>query len=110
MQLLFFVMNDVDKLDQLLEDLSQEPEFRATIYDSMGMAHMLKDTGTFFSLRTLLNQSQVNSKTIMMALEEESIEKAVRIIEENVGDLEDPDTGVVFTVPVSYSKGIIKKK
>ena len=110
MQLLFFVMNDVDKLDQLLEDLSQEPEFRATIYDSMGMAHMLKDTGTFFSLRTLLNQSQVNSKTIMMALEEESIEKAVRIIEENVGDLEDPDTGVVFTVPVSYSKGIVKKK
>ena len=69
MQLLFFVMNKVDELDHLLEDFSKEPEFRATIIDSMGMAHMLKDSGYFLSLRNLLNQSQVNSKTIMMALE-----------------------------------------
>ena len=110
MELLFYVMNKVDLLDDLLEDFSHEPEFRATIIDSMGMAHMLKDSGYFFSLRDLLNQSQVNSKTIMMALEKESIEKAVSIIEKNVGDLTEPDTGVVFCVPISYAKGLVKKK
>lgn len=110
MELLIYVMNKVDLLDQLLEDFSKEPEFRATIIDSMGMAHMLKDTGYFLSLRNLLNQSQVNSKTILMAVQKESIEKAVRIIENNVGDLTEPDTGVVFTLPISYSKGLVKKK
>ena len=110
MELLFYVMNKVDLLDDLLEDFSKEPEFRATIIDSMGMAHMLKDSGYFFSLRDLLNQSQVNSKTIMMALERENVEKAVEIIENIVGDLTDPDTGVVFTVPISYAKGIVKNK
>ena len=110
MELLIYVMNKVDLLDQLLEDFSKEPEFRATIIDSMGMAHMLKDSGYFLSLRNLLNQSQVNSKTILMAVEKESVEKAVRIIENLVGDLTDPDTGVVFTVPISYSKGLVKQK
>ena len=110
MELLFYVMNKVDLLDDLLEDFSKEPEFRATIIDSMGMAHMLKDSGYFFNLRDLLNQSQVNSKTIMMALEKESVEKAVSIIENVVGDLTEPDSGVVFTVPISYAKGIVKNK
>lgn len=110
MELLIYIMNKVDLLDQLLEDFSKEPEFRATIIDSMGMAHMLKDTGYFLSLRNLLNQSQVNSKTILMAVDKESVEKAVRIIENIVGDLTEPDTGVVFTLPISYSKGLVKKK
>ncbi len=108
MELLIYVMNKVELLDQLLEDFSKESEFRATIIDSMGMAHMLKDTGYFFSLRDLLNQSQENSKTILMVVKKESVEKAVRIIENNVGDLTEPDTGVVFTLPISYSKGIVK--
>ena len=110
MELLFYVMSNVDVLDDLLEDFSQEPGFRATIIDSMGMAHMLNDSGYFFGgLRDLLNQSQVNSKTIMMVLEKDSVQKAVSIIEKNVGDLTEPDTGVVFTVPISYAKGIVKK-
>ncbi len=43
-----------------------------------------------------------------MVVKKESVEKAVRIIENNVGDLTEPDTGVVFTLPISYSKGIVK--
>ena len=34
MELLFFVMNQIDKLDQLLKDLSNEKKFSATIIDS----------------------------------------------------------------------------
>lgn len=110
MELLVYVMNHVELLDDLLEDFSKEDNFRATIIDSMGMAHMLKDTNYFLSLRNLLNQSQVNSKTILMALNDQDIDKAINIIENVVGSLDDPDTGVVFTLPISHCKGLIKNK
>lgn len=110
MELLFFVMNNVEKLDQLLKDFSNENKFRATIIDSTGMARLLADHDYLFgSLRALLNNSQVTSKTIFMVLDHEDIDHAVQIIERNVGDLDEPNTGVVFTVPVSYVKGIVKK-
>ena len=110
MELLFFVMNQIDKLDQLLKDLSNEKKFSATIIDSAGMARLLADHDYLFgSLRALLNNSQVNSKTIFMVLNHEDGEHAVQIIEKNVGNLDEPNTGVVFTVPVSYVKGIVKK-
>ena len=61
MELLFFVMNQIDKLDQLLKDLSNEKKFSATIIDSAGMARLLADHDYLFgSLRALLNNSQVN--------------------------------------------------
>lgn len=44
-----------------------------------------------------------------MVLNHEDVEHAVQIIEKNVGNLDEPNTGVVFTVPVSYVKGIVKK-
>ena len=110
MELLVYVMNHVELLDDLLEYFSKEDNFRATIIDSMGMAHMLKDTNYFLSLRNLLNQSQVNSKTILMALNDQDIDKAINIIENVVGSLDDPDTGVVFTLPISHCKGLIKNK
>lgn len=110
MELLFFIMNQIDKLDQLLKDLSNEKKFSATIIDSAGMARLLADHDYLFgSLRALLNNSQVNSKTIFMVLNHEDVEHAVQIIEKNVGNLDEPNTGVVFTVPVSYVKGIVKK-
>ncbi len=110
MELLVYIMNHVDLLDELLENFSQEPNFRATIIDSAGMAHMLKDSNAFLSLRNLLNQSQVNSKTILMALEESDIDRAIEIIESVVGSLDNPDTGVVFTLPISRAKDLTKKR
>ena len=109
MELLVYIMNPVELLDDLLEEFSKEPRFRATIIDSTGMAHMLKDTSYFLNLRNLLNQSQVNSKTILMAIDKDDVDNAIEIIESVVGSLESPDTGVVFTLPILHAKGLIKK-
>ena len=110
MELLIFVMNQIDSLDQLLKDFSNEKKFSATVIDSAGMARILADHDYLFgSLRSLLNDSQVNSKTIFMVLKHEDVQQAVDIIERNVGNLEEPNTGIVFTVPVNYVKGIVKK-
>lgn len=111
MELLVYITNRIELLDDLLERLSKESNFRATLIDSMGMAHILKDSNYFLSLRSLLNKSQVNSKTIIMALNSEDVDKAIEIIECVVGDLNDPDTGVVFTLPISsFNKRIQEGK
>lgn len=110
MELLFFVMNKIDLLDDLMRDLMDGGIRGATVVDSTGMAHMLNDHNYIFgSLRQLLNQSRSQSKTIFMVCRHEEIEKIVGIIENLVGSLDNPDTGVVFTVPVSYTKGFVKK-
>lgn len=112
MELLVYIMNKTDYLDVLLKRFSKENDFRATVVDSQGMAHLLieRDNDVLFNLRHLLNNSNVNNKMIFMALEHERIERAVEIIEETVGSLENPDTGVVFSLPISYIKGYKVKK
>lgn len=107
MDLLVYIMNKVEFLDQLLEDFSKEEDFRATVVDCQGMARLLmdKDNDVLLSLRNLLNDSKVNNKMIFMALKHERVEKAIEIIENLVGDLDSPDTGIVFTLPISFIKG-----
>jgi hypothetical protein len=43
-----------------------------------------------------------------MVLEDEKIIKVLEIIEFVIGSLNKPDTGIVFTVPVDFVKGINK--
>ena len=58
------------------------------------------------SLRAILNPDREESKTIMAVLRDEQIPKAIQVIESVVGDLSKEDTGVVFTVPVDFQKGM----
>ena len=44
----------------------------------------------------------------MTVLKDEQVDEALAAIEETVGDLSKPDTGIVFTVPVDFIKGMHK--
>lgn len=48
------------------------------------------------------------SNVILAAIEDEQLTTAVKIIEQVVGDLSVRDTGVIFSVPIDYTKGIYK--
>lgn len=107
MELLIYIMRKVEYLDELLDRFSNEEDFRATIVDSQGMARLLadRDNDALLNLRYLLNDSKVNNKMIFMALEHNRVSKAVEIIESIVGDLDRPDNGIIFTLPISFIKG-----
>ncbi len=111
MKALFLVLNKIEKLNDLLNEFASENISGATIFNSNGMAHSLYDSDdhhTFFAFRSYLNPKRRESKTIMMIIKDEEQEKVISCIEKVVGDLDQPDVGIIFTTPVDYVKGIHK--
>jgi hypothetical protein len=41
-----------------------------------------------------------------MILEEEKINQVIEVIEATVANLDDADSGIVFTIPVDFAKGL----
>jgi len=114
MKLLVLVLNKTEKLDELLTEFANRNISGATVLESMGMARLLshkhdEDEIPFLgALRVFLNPEREKSKTIFAAIPDEQLTEAVGIIESIVGDLSAHDTGVVFSVPIDYTKGICK--
>lgn len=109
MQLLVIVLNKIECLEALLEKFYEEDISGATILDSKGMAHSLSsyDELRFMaSLRLLINPDNRESKTIFMVVSEDKISEISKIVNEITGGLKNPDTGIMFTVPVTYTEGL----
>ncbi len=111
MKLLVFILNKTEKLDRLLKTLAHEHITGATVINSSGMASQLSQTSDeslnsiFGSLRMLLKDNQKENKTIMMVVKEEKIPEIERIINEVVGNINEPNTGILFTVPIDFIRG-----
>lgn len=114
MKALFFVLNQTEKLDELLDELLEKGITGATILESKGMVRVMgekNDENEFDflnSVRHYLKKMRENSHVIFIVLEDEQVEAVVKIIERIVGDLELPDTGLVFTVPIDFVRGLRK--
>ncbi|WP_050741856.1 hypothetical protein [Acetobacterium bakii] len=112
MKLLVFVLSQTDKLDTLLAGFASANICGATVLESMGMARYLShkhddDEIPFLSsLRTFLNPEVVNGNVIFMVIEDEEIPKAIEVIESSIGDLNENDSGIVFTLPIDFAKGL----
>lgn len=104
MQLLCLILNETEKLNDLLFELEANGITGGTILDSTGMARMLydskRDIPMFGSMYMLMNEGRPMNKTILMMLEDEKVDKAKSIIDK-VCDFNHPGVGVMFTLPVS---------
>lgn len=115
MKLLIFILNQTDKLDRLLKELADAHLTGATVFNSSGMASQLMAnndetlTHIFGSIRNLLKDSKRENKTIMMVTKEENISKIEAVIESVIGDINLPNTGILFTVPIDYLRGFKTK-
>lgn len=109
MRLLVAIINDEDKVLDILDRFLSIGVQGATVIESRGMAHLMADHVPFFARFAEMGVRESN-RTILVLLKEESIlQKVLSAIELVVGDLENPDTGVVFTVPIDFCKGIEKR-
>jgi len=112
MQLLFFVLNKIEKLDAVLAELAKKDLCGATVLESRGMARILADKYDegeipfLGQLRDLLHPGTQASKVIMAVVDADQVPEVVDVIEGIVGDLTNEDTGVVFSIPIAYTKGI----
>ena len=109
MQVAFIVLNNTDRLDELLKEFVNIGIKGATILDSMGMGGFLASEGEdmpfFSSLRMLLNQGKPINKTIFSVVTDDQVPLLVKSFELIVGKLHQPNTGIIFTIPVSFVKG-----
>ncbi len=112
MQLLVIILNKTEHLSQLLSSMLKRNICGATVLDSTGMIKVISEQSVeppsiFGSLREFINPSRESSKTIFMVLPDEKIETAKSIVKEVTGGFDKPDTGIMFTIPVSYAEGIM---
>ena len=108
MKLFIIVLNKVDKLDYLLEELGEAGISGATIINSTGMAHELlshDELGFIGAFRQLLDPKRKENRTIYMVLEDELVDKAIEVVDRVVDGIDNPDTGILFTVPVDLIRG-----
>lgn len=109
MKLLFFVLSKPDLLHALLTTLADNGVKGATILESTGMGRELMDNdeiSIFGSLRAILSDNSRQTKTLLMVLQDDMVQKTVKLIEKVVGPIGGPDRGIIFTVPIDFAKGL----
>ncbi|WP_243153675.1 hypothetical protein [Clostridium argentinense] len=112
MYVLFVVLNEVDYLDDILSSFLNIGVKGATILDSQGMGSVLVngengDIPLFRSLKSFLNSSRPYNKTIFTVIQSEELaKKAMKAVNDVVGDISRPGVGLMFTVPIGHIYGM----
>ncbi len=108
MKLLILILNKVEKLEEVLEGFLEIGITGATVVDSIGMGHILsEDVPIFLGLRFMFAGAKPHNKTILSTIKDEKEEPAIQILEKILGNLNEPGTGIVFTVPVDRVEGLM---
>jgi nitrogen regulatory protein PII len=112
MQMLIFVLNNVNYLEDIMNEFTKSGIKGATIIDSTGMAKVLhhcdpNEIPLFGSLKMLMNEKRPFNKTIFTVIRDDQVQTAVNSIKNVVGDLSKPDVGIVFTIPINFVEGIV---
>ncbi len=108
MELLVCVLNNPKKLDEVLQVLLEAGITGATVIKSAGMgATLLKDVPLLAGFKDMLGGGSEENRTIFSVVDsEEKRNEVVAAIQKVCGHLENPSTGIVFTLPVSSVKGL----
>lgn len=107
MKLLILILNKTEKLEEVLEAYLEIGITGATIIESVGMGQILShEVPIFAGLRFMFAGAKPHNKTIISVIKDEKEKEAVRILENILGGLGNPGTGIVFTVPIHGVVGL----
>ncbi len=113
MKLFILVLNKTNTLEPLFESMMKAGISGATVLDSTGMMRVLADDEhadypMLGLLRHVYSPERRASKTVFVVLEDEQVPVLTDIADRVTGGLDKPDTGIAFTVPVDFMKGLSK--
>jgi nitrogen regulatory protein P-II 1 len=102
------VINQEEKLDDILAGFLELGITGATVIRSEGMGRVLsQDIPVFAGLQTLMSRARPQNQTIFSVIREEAkVEGAIALLQEICGDMNDPATGIVMTLPVHRVVGL----
>jgi len=103
----FLILNKEEALDEVLEIYLEMGIRGATVIDSVGMGRILTvDVPIFAGLRDLLPGSRPYNKTIFTITEDTKVPRLIEAVEQVIGSLDKPGTGIAFSIKVDTVKGI----
>ena len=116
MYMILFVLHDAEKLPDILDSWNQVGVSGITIFPSTGLARLKNgdllrdDLPLIPSLEDLLHTSEISNRTLMTLVKGEAmVEKVVAATEAVIGDLDEPNTGILTVIPVAKVYGLNRK-
>lgn len=112
MHIIFFVLDDPRKLDSILEAWQNVGVRGVTIIESTGVRRRTSQKERIpmrfasFIPELMVGGEEGNLTLITIVRDERKIEKCIQATETIVGDLNDPNTGILTAWPLSHIKGL----
>jgi nitrogen regulatory protein P-II 1 len=105
-KLLFIVLNNAEKLEEILEALLEAGVGGATVVDSVGMGHLLEEVPLFAGMRTLFNAARPKNRVIFSVVSDAQAPEVMSVMEKLLDCAHGRGKGIAFTVPVDSAIGV----
>jgi nitrogen regulatory protein P-II 1 len=107
-QLLIAVINQEEKLEEVVAGFLELGITGATLISSEGMGRLLtSEIPIFAGVEALAGRSRPRNQTLFSVIDDdEKVERAIALLQEVCGSFDEPATGIVFTVPVLRVLGL----
>ena len=106
-RLLVAVINDPEKVDEILAGFLELGITGATVISSEGMGSVLShDIPIFAGLQTLISGSRPQNRMIFSVISEDKVDPVVALMQDVTGNFDAPATGIMFTLPVDRVVGL----
>lgn len=106
MHMVFFVLDDPNRLDEILEAWEAAGVRGVTIVDSTGMQRVLRKHIPMRYVSGSFLREESHLTLFAIVRKPEQVEACLQAAEAVVGDLDEPNTGVMAAWPLSMVKGL----
>lgn len=107
MFMIMFVLDDVSHLDPILEAWSNLKVTGATIIESTGLnRYRRKHVPMRYAYGDMSLEESGNTTLFVIVESEDKVQLCLQAIEQIVGDLDKPNTGVFSAWPLTITKGV----
>ena len=114
MFLVIAFISKVDKISNLILKMRERGFTGGTLTDSVGMKHAIPkaiDIPLVASLHSLFRDEGEINKTLMCVVEnQDQVNQLMDLIEESIGNLHNPNTGLAFSFEIDKVRGYKKQK
>lgn len=114
--LVTLVIDDINKAPAVMDAWEEVGVGGITIIESTGAArlHSMQgfrdDVPLMPSLRSLLNTREEHHRTIFSIVEgDEKVHELIEVTQAVIGQLHEPDTGILFAMPLSHVVGVVRR-
>lgn len=107
MQLLIAVINQEERIEEILSGFLEIGITGATLINTEGMGRLLSsEVPIFAGLEALMGRTRPRNQTLFSVMDDAKVDAALALLQEVCGDFGQPATGIVVTLPVNRVLGL----